>query len=66
MADPMEAKEQMAQLFEQCGSVDSYINTVWKMRYPDDFPKSSDGWPYKRAKQVASPVAKNISHFRKI
>jgi len=71
MADPMEAREQLAQLAEQCGNVDSYINTIWKMRYPEDFPKSSDGWPFKKAKPiVAAPPAvihplNNISSFRK-
>jgi hypothetical protein len=29
---------------------EAYIDTVWAMRYPDPFPKSSPGWPYRGLK----------------
>ena len=54
---PLEtALDFFVQLREQNKTEKDYLDAVWAMRYPDPFPKSSSGWPYRGLKdQEAQP-----------
>jgi hypothetical protein len=54
MPDPTEAREKLSEIMEQSGSVESYVDAIWRLRYPNPAPKASDGWPYRSAKDRAA------------
>jgi hypothetical protein len=49
-----ESREKLSEIIEQSGSIESYVDAIWKLRYPKPSPAASDGWPYRSAKDRAA------------
>jgi len=48
---------QILQELRADSSESEYLDLIWLQRYPQPFPKSSNGWPYR---QHGETPAKNI------